>query len=190
MICVLYIALLSGQARPRRNKDIHARTSYMACTSTYGNCWTSKCCRSLSDHCYQRGSLQYAQCRTQCSTSWITCTQLDVSPPPPPVPPPAAWPPQTPVRWVSTRTKPFGVPFELATGLVDGIARITIAFEGREPEPLHIKGVNWFGFQTDGCVHELYKHTVQAYIDFLVQHRYAARMLKLLLCAQARAPCL
>ena len=44
---------------------------------------------------------------------------------------------------------------------------------------LHIKGANWAGFQADGCVHELWRHTVSSYISFLVEHDFNAVRLPL-----------
>ena len=38
---------------------------------------------------------------------------------------------------------------------------------------LHLKGANWAGFQADGCPHALWSGTtVDAYISFLVRHRF------------------
>ena len=45
--------------------------------------------------------------------------------------------------------------------------------------PLHIKGANWAGFQASGCVPELWRHNLQSYIDFLVEHRFNAVRLPL-----------
>lgn len=44
---------------------------------------------------------------------------------------------------------------------------------------LHIKGANWAGFQANGCVHELWKHTVDDYIQFLVVNGFNAVRLPL-----------
>ena len=44
---------------------------------------------------------------------------------------------------------------------------------------LHLKGVSWSGSQRKGCVHELYKHKAQDYIDFLVAHDFNAVRLPL-----------
>ena len=34
---------------------------------------------------------------------------------------------------------------------------------------LHLKGVSWFGFETStACVHELWAHSLDAYLNFLV----------------------
>jgi len=37
---------------------------------------------------------------------------------------------------------------------------------------LRLKGANWAGFQADGCPHELWKHSLQDYVDFLVANRF------------------
>ena len=44
---------------------------------------------------------------------------------------------------------------------------------------LHIKGTNWAGFQASGCPHELWKHNVSDYIDYLVNHSFNAVRLPL-----------
>ena len=47
--------------------------------------------------------------------------------------------------------------------------------DGSYPETeLRVKGANWAGFQASGCVHELWKHNVSDYVDYLVRHRYNA----------------
>ena len=43
----------------------------------------------------------------------------------------------------------------------------------------HIKGANWAGFQADGCVHALWRYSVDDYIAFLVTHRFNAVRLPL-----------
>lgn len=40
--------------------------------------------------------------------------------------------------------------------------------------PLHLKGANWAGMQADGCVHELWKYDVQAYLDYLSRNGFNA----------------
>ena len=37
---------------------------------------------------------------------------------------------------------------------------------------LSLKGISWSGSQRKGCVHELYKYTAQAYIDFLARNNF------------------
>ena len=45
---------------------------------------------------------------------------------------------------------------------------------------LHIKGVSWFGFETStACVHELWAHSLDAYLNFLVTHEFNAIRLPL-----------
>jgi aryl-phospho-beta-D-glucosidase BglC (GH1 family) len=44
---------------------------------------------------------------------------------------------------------------------------------------LRIKGSNWAGFQASGCVHEMWKHGVGEYVDFLVENNFNAVRLPL-----------
>ena len=45
---------------------------------------------------------------------------------------------------------------------------------------LHLKGVSWFGFETStACVHELWAHSLDAYLNFLVTHEFNAIRLPL-----------
>lgn len=40
---------------------------------------------------------------------------------------------------------------------------------------VRLKGTSWFGFETpDACVHGLWAHTIEWYLDWLVQHRFNA----------------
>lgn len=40
---------------------------------------------------------------------------------------------------------------------------------------LHIKGTSWFGFETpDACVHGLWAHTIDWFLDFLQEHGFNA----------------
>ena len=42
--------------------------------------------------------------------------------------------------------------------------------DGTAEATFHIKGVSWFGFETEtACVHELWKHSAQSYVNFLVR---------------------
>ena len=54
--------------------------------------------------------------------------------------------------------------------------------EGNQRSVLHIKGVNWSGFQASGCPHELWKHHIDDYVHFLQEHRFNA----VRLCAKTR----
>ena len=73
------------------------------------------------------------------------------------------------VQWATDPTQPFSTPFNMYTA--EG--RIWIApADGGERTAFHFKGANWAGFQASGCVHELYKHQLQEYIDFLVLHNF------------------
>ena len=76
------------------------------------------------------------------------------------------------VDWVTDRSKPFSVPFDVFAA--DGRLWIAPQWAWSEEEEQHIvavdiKGANWAGFQQDGCPHELYKkgHSVEKYIKFV-----------------------
>jgi len=47
------------------------------------------------------------------------------------------------------------------------------------PMHLMLKGANWAGFQSGGCVHELWKHDLQQYLDTLVDNNFNAVRLPL-----------
>ncbi|KAL1499192.1 hypothetical protein AB1Y20_013701 [Prymnesium parvum] len=90
-----------------------------------------------------------------------------------------------PVHWaVGDESTPFSRPFELRAAEHE----VSLRFEGDSQWlPLRLKGSNWAGFQTSGCVHELWHHDVQEYIDFLGRHRF--NLVRLPLAADAvRAP--
>ena len=157
----------------------------MACVATYQNCLESHCCASTSDGCFRRPTLQYAQCRPAiagCTDTddWLCPGWWILAPPSPPPPPSPPRPPIHPlgVSWSSDDSEPFSLPFSLSAR--DGLIWLEpVGCSGCSASPLHIKGANWFGFQSDGCVHELWKHSVQDYIDFLVTHDFNAVRLPL-----------
>lgn len=109
------------------------------------------------------------------------------SPLPPPPPPPSTasppWPsspapPPVAIQWASSG--PFSLPFEAKAR--DGalwLEALPEAGVGTQTTQFHIKGTNWAGFQADGCPHELWTYTAQAYIDFLVQNGFNAVRLPL-----------
>lgn len=42
-------------------------------------------------------------------------------------------------------------------------------------ERVHLKGTSWFGFETpDACVHGLWAHTIDWFLDFLQEHGFNA----------------
>jgi len=48
-------------------------------------------------------------------------------------------------------------------------------FSSTSKEPIHLKGVNWFGFETDcHVVHGLWIHPIDTYFQFLVDYQYNA----------------
>ena len=90
------------------------------------------------------------------------------------------------VDWVTDRSKPFSVPFDVFAA--DGRLWIAPEWEWSEAEerhatrtPLDIKGANWAGFQQDGCPHELYKrdNSVAKYVKFLEDNGFNAVRLPL-----------
>ena len=90
------------------------------------------------------------------------------------------------VDWVTDRSKPFSVPFDVFAA--DGRLWIAPEWEWSEAEerhatrtPLDIKGANWAGFQQDGCPHELYKrdNSVDKYVKFLEDNGFNAVRLPL-----------
>ena len=84
-----------------------------------------------------------------------------------------------PPNWAARgRDTPFSFPFELHAFAEE----IWLRFDGErnaQGRPLRLKGTNWAGFQASGCVHELWRHGVQEYVDFLVAHRFNAVRLPL-----------
>ena len=76
------------------------------------------------------------------------------------------------------RNIPFSIPFKLrAHG-----SHIWIAPASRESgrwDKLHLRGTNWAGFQSQGCVNELWKHSLEQYIAFLVHGGFNAVRLPL-----------
>ena len=91
------------------------------------------------------------------------------------------------VDWVTDRSKPFSVPFDVFAA--DGRLWIAPQWAWSEEEeqhivavaPLDIKGANWAGFQQDGCPHELYKkaNSVAKYVKFLEDNGFNAVRLPL-----------
>jgi hypothetical protein len=175
----------------RDNPD-EAHTCMTQCTARYGDCLDSRCCSSILDGCYKRPTLQYAQCRPAIAgcvddASWL-CPGWHLagipspsdSPPGPPSPIPIASPSLLPqaipqVDWDENPDVPFALPgFNLTTR--NGLVWIEMPSLAR---PLDIKGVSWFGFQSDGCVNQLYRHSAQSYIDFLVTNHFNAVRLPL-----------
>ena len=85
--------------------------------------------------------------------------------------------PQQPRRLVRLEASPSSPdPFSVNFTVSAHHRKIWIApDDGSYPETeLRVKGTNWAGFQANGCVHELWKHNVSDYIDYLVLHRYNA----------------
>ena len=87
--------------------------------------------------------------------------------------------PVTPVAWATSG--PFSVPYESkARNRALWLEPLPGAnLSGATPARLDIKGTNWAGFQKDGCPHELYRHSAQSYVDFLVQNGFNAVRLTL-----------
>ena len=86
------------------------------------------------------------------------------------------------VDWVTDRSKPFSVPFDVFAA--DGRLWIAPEWGGGQiapRSPLDIKGANWAGFQKDGCPHELYKkaNSVAKYVKFLEDNGFNAVRLPL-----------
>ena len=89
------------------------------------------------------------------------------------------------VDWVADRSKPFSVPFDVLAD--DGRLWIAPQWAWSEAEerqiaprtPLDIKGANWAGFQSEGCPHQLWRHSVEEYVAFLVRNRFNAVRLPL-----------
>ena len=93
------------------------------------------------------------------------------------------------VQWTQpTRPElPFSTPFELAATK----GKIWIAPRHKLPldpsaswdsvwEVLQLKGTNWAGFQSQtACVHELWRHDLQEYLDFLKRNQFNAVRLPL-----------
>ena len=158
------------------------------CVERYANCLESFCCTSAQDGCFRRPTRQYAQCRpliADCTNSdeWL-CPGWHLAftprPPPsiplPPSPPAPSVLPPLQVEWGSDPTEPFARPgFNVSAKNGTVWIEATASFA----EPLRIKGANWFGFQNDGCVNQLYRHTAQEYIDFLVNNSFNAVRLPL-----------
>jgi endoglucanase len=61
----------------------------------------------------------------------------------------------------------------------EGKLWITPLDERSARRELVFKGTNWAGFQAHGCPHELWKHSVQEYVDFLRIHQFNAVRLPL-----------
>ena len=84
------------------------------------------------------------------------------------------------VRWA-----PDGEPFSRAFSVSAHSQKLWIQAEDRsgvplgEPMHLMLKGTNWAGFQANGCVHELWKHSLQNYLDRLVDNHFNAVRLPL-----------
>lgn len=71
----------------------------------------------------------------------------------------------------------FSTPFEVKAS--NGKIWIKATFVS-EWEELYLNGANWAGFQAEaGCVHELWKHDVTEYIEFLSNNRFNAVRLPL-----------
>lgn len=154
----------------------------MVCASRYGNCLTTGCCTDAQFACFKRSGRLYAQCRPKnqkCGhgEQW-SCPQYP-SPPPAPLPPPP-YPPaaSVSVAWLSDNAQPFSIPFEVV-GADGKLWAQSLELGSNSRQELHIKGANWFGFQNDGCVHELWKHQISDYIAFLTDHSFNAVRLPL-----------
>ena len=76
-----------------------------------------------------------------------------------------------------TAQSTFVKPFKLSSS--GGSLWIEPLSDASARTKLHIKGAVWTGFQANGCPQELQKHTVQAYVAFLKQHRFNAVRLPL-----------
>ena len=76
-------------------------------------------------------------------------------------------------------SQPFSEPFEISAR--DSAIWITPSgtLGANSSTRLHIRGTSWSGLQEDGCVHQLYKHSVQQYLDFLSTHDFNAVRLPL-----------
>ena len=93
------------------------------------------------------------------------------------------------VEWIAPATpwQPWSTPFALSASW----GKIWIAPQYKLPLPagaawedtwsvLKLKGTNWAGFQSSyACVHEMWKHDVDEYIDYLVSNEFNAVRLPL-----------
>ena len=66
---------------------------------------------------------------------------------------------------------PFTLPFELFAHT----GKLWIQNDGASTQDeFHIKGVNWAGFQVDGCPHALWRTSVGAYVNHIVDNGFNA----------------
>jgi aryl-phospho-beta-D-glucosidase BglC (GH1 family) len=82
------------------------------------------------------------------------------------------------VDWQPLKSQNFSTPFEVKAAL----GKLWIRAEWQDSgswEELRLNGVNWAGFQSSGCPHELWKHNVTEYIDFISAHGFNAVRLPL-----------
>ena len=87
------------------------------------------------------------------------------------------------VHWpAGGSSTPFSTPFSLKAdqGKIWIRADFLPAEQPSSWTELKLKGTNWAGFQsTTGCPHELWRHNVSSYADFLTNHNFNAVRLPL-----------